>query len=117
MRSGAGGPEQEEWGAAIDVVLPIFADGGTHVNISGAALAKNAPNRDNAVALLEYLVSDEAQAIYAWGNYEYPANSGAAVDPIIAALGVLQPDGLALGDVAANRKTASRLAEEIGFDD
>ena len=66
MRSGAGGPEQQEWGDAIKVILPTFADGaGTHVNISGAAVAKNAPNKDNAVKLLEFLVSPEAQAIYA----------------------------------------------------
>src|SRR5690606_35760028 len=52
MRSGAGGPDQLKWGAAINVVLPTFKDGGTHVNISGAAVAKNAPNRDNAVKLL-----------------------------------------------------------------
>ena len=66
MRSGAGGPEQQEWGDAIKVILPTFADGaGTHVNISGAAVAKNAPNKENAVKLLEFLVSPEAQAIYA----------------------------------------------------
>ena len=88
MRSGAGGPEQQEWGDAIKVILPTFADGaGTHVNISGAAVAKHAPNKDNAVKLLEFLVSPEAQAIYAKANFEYPVLAGAEIDPIIAALG------------------------------
>ncbi len=73
MRSGAGGEEQKAWGGAIDVILPTFKDGlGTHVNVSGAAVAKNAPNRDEAVKLLEFLVSDEAQGLYAKANYEYP---------------------------------------------
>ena len=72
MRSGAGGPEQEQWGAAIKVILPTFEGGGTHVNISGASVARNAPNRAAAVRFLEYLVSDEAQELYAEANFEYP---------------------------------------------
>jgi iron(III) transport system substrate-binding protein len=116
MRSGAGGPEQEEWAKAIKVVLPTFEDGGTHVNVSGAAIAKNAPNKDNAVAFLEFLVSDEAQALYAKQNFEYPVKEGAMVDPIIAELGTLDTDGLSLVEIAANRKAASQLVDEVGFD-
>jgi len=116
MRSGAGGPEQEAWGDAIKVLLPTFADGGTHVNVSGAALAKNAPNRDNAVQFMEFLVSDEAQGIYAKANYEYPVKPGASVDPIIAEFGQLETDDLALVDIAAQRAAASRLVDEVGFD-
>ncbi len=116
MRSGAGGPEQEEWANAIKVVLPTFEGGGTHVNVSGAAVAVNAPNRDNAVAFLEFLVSDEAQALYARQNFEYPVKEGATVDPIIAELGTLDTDGLSLVAIAANRKAASQLVDEVGFD-
>ncbi len=116
MRSGAGGPEQVEWGNAIDVVIPTFAEGGTHVNVSGAAVARNAPNKDNAVRFLEFLTSDEAQALYAKANFEYPVKAGAVVDPIIADLGELGPDSLALTEIAANRKAASQLVDEVGFD-
>jgi len=116
MRSGAGGPEQVAWGNAIDVVIPTFAEGGTHVNVSGAAVARNAPNKGNAVRFLEFLVSDEAQAIYAKANFEYPVKAGAVVDPIIADLGELGPDSLPLGEIARNRKAASRLVDEVGFD-
>jgi len=116
MRSGRGGPEQERWGGAIKVILPTFEDGATHVNISGAAVARHAPNRDAAVALLEYLVSDAAQKIYAEANYEYPVKRGAAIDPIIAALGNLEVDATALTEVARNRDTASRLVDRVGFD-
>ena len=72
MRSGAGGPEQDEWGNAINVVLPTFEGGGTHVNVSGAAVAKNAPNKDNAVKLLEFLVSDEAPGALRQGQFRVP---------------------------------------------
>ena len=117
MRSGAGGPEQQEWGSAIKVILPTFADGaGTHVNINGAAVAKNAPNRDNAVKLMEFLVSPEAQAIYARANYEYPVVEGAEIDPLIAELGELKVDPLPLIEAAKERKAASELVDKVGFD-
>lgn len=116
MRSGSGGPEQKKWGEAINVVLPTFENGGTHVNISGAALARNAPNRDAAVKLLEYLVSDKAQQEYAALDFEYPVKPGVKPAPLIAALGTLNPDTLSLQQIAAHRKAASLLAERIGFD-
>ncbi len=116
MRSGAGGPEQETWAESIKVILPTFEQGGTQVNVSGAAVARHAPNREQAVQLLEYLVSDEAQKVYAEANFEYPVRASAAVDPIIAEFGTLQPDAANLTEVARNRKAASELAEKVGFD-
>lgn len=116
MRSGKGGPEQEKWGEAIKVILPTFKDGGTQVNISGAGIAKHAPNKAEAVKLLEFLVSDEAQGIYAKANYEYPVKAGASIDPLIAELGELKPDAVPLTEIAKARKTASELAEKVGFD-
>lgn len=116
MRSGAGGPDQKKWGEAIHVVLPSFADGGTHVNASGAAIAKNAPHRADAVKFLEFLVSDEGQKIYTQDNFEYPVKAGAPVSPIIAELGTLKPDALPLADIAKHRKAASLLVDRLGFD-
>jgi iron(III) transport system substrate-binding protein len=117
MRSGTGGPEQQEWGNAIKVIMPTFADhAGTHVNISGVSIAKHAPDRANAVKLLEFLVSPEAQAIYASGNYEYPVLAGAKVDPIVAALGTLKVDTLPLHEIYEHRQTASELVDKVGFD-
>jgi iron(III) transport system substrate-binding protein len=116
MRSGKGGPDQLKWGAAINPLLPTFKGGGTHVNISGAAIAKHAPNKANALKLLEYLVSNEAQSLYARVNYEYPVRNGAAVEPIIASFGTLKPDSLDLVAIAKNRKLASILVDKVGFD-
>jgi iron(III) transport system substrate-binding protein len=116
MRSGTGGADQKTWGSAIKVLLPTFAGGGTHVNVSGAAVARHAPNRAAAVRFLEYLVSDEAQKIYAEANFEYPVKAGAAVHPIIAALGPLRVDALSLTEIARHRAAASRLVDKVGFD-
>lgn len=116
MRSGGGGPEQEKWGAAIQVILPKFTNGATHVNASGAAIAKFAPNRDNAVKFLEFLVSNEGQKIYTQDNFEYPVKVGAEMHPIIKALGTLTPDPLALSDMAKHRKAASLIMDRVGFD-
>ncbi|OCX15298.1 Fe(3+) ABC transporter substrate-binding protein [Ectopseudomonas hydrolytica] len=119
MKNAAEGSEDRAWGNAIKVVRPTFAnstDGGTHVNITGASLAKNAPNRDNAVKFLEYLVSPAAQAIYANANYEYPVRDGVQVDPVMAALGPLKVDTLNIAEVAKYRKQASELVDKVGFD-
>jgi len=115
MRGGKGGPEQEKWGAAINPLLATFKGGGTHVNISGAAVAKHSPNKGNAQKLLEYLVTNEAQALYAKVNYEYPVRASAAVDPIIASFGALKPDPIDIGAIAKHRKTAANLVVKVGF--
>ena len=116
MRSGAGGPDQTKWGQAIDVVLPTFQKGGTQVNLSGASVARHAPHRADAVRLLEYLVSDEAQKLYAEVNYEYPVKPGAPIHPLIAAIGTLKVDALPIGDIVKHRAAASRLVDKVGFD-
>ena len=116
MASGAGGDEQKAWSDAVKVILPTFEDGGTLVNVSGAAVAAHAPNRDEAVQLLEYLVSDEAQKLYAEANFEYPVSATAEVHPLIAAFGPLQPDSQSLTEVLPFRARASELVDEVNFD-
>lgn len=116
MRSGRGGAEQTKWGEAIKVVLPTFQGGGTHVNVSGAGVAKNAPNREAAVKFLEHLVSPEAQKIYAEANFEFPVRQGATIHPIVAALGKLNVDPVPLAEIARHRVTASKLIDKVGFD-
>lgn len=116
MRSGKGGDEQKTWGEGIKVLLPTFKDGGTQVNISGAAVAKNAPHKDAAVKLLEYLVSDEAQQLYAKANFEYPVKPGAPLDPIVESFGELKIDSVPLSEIVSHRKQASELVDKVGFD-
>jgi len=118
MKSAKEGTDARKWGDAIKVVRPVFAkSGGTHVNISGAAVAKNAPQRANAVRLLEFLVSEPAQALYAQANHEYPVRKGVALDPVIGqAIGELKVDPLPLTEIARYRKQASVLVDKVGFD-
>lgn len=110
-------PEEKEWAAAIKVLFPNAGDRGTHVNISGMALAKNAPNKDNAVKFMEFLASGEAQEIYAEQVFEYPVMPGAKTSDIVASFGTIKPDTLSLADIAANRKAASELVDKVGFND
>ena len=119
MKAARKGTDARMWGDAIQVVRPTFAgkNSGTHVNISGAALAKNAPNRDNAVKLMEFLVSAPAQQIYAEADYEYPVRKGVPLAPIIAeSIGELTVDPLPVAEIAKYRKQASALVDKVGFD-
>ncbi len=108
-------PERKPWAEAIKVIYPTFQGGGTHVNISGFALAKNAPNKAEAIRLAEWLVGDKAQALYARQNFEHPVRAGIALDPTVAAFGTMKPDDTALADLAKNRKAASELVDKVGF--
>lgn len=116
MRSGKGGPDQKKWGDGIGVLMPTFEGGGTHVNVSGAAVARNAPHKEAAIKLMEFAVSPAMQAVYAQQNLEYPVLATASVDPIIAGLGPLKVDAISLVDIAKNRKLASELIDKAGFD-
>ncbi|RDI19577.1 Fe(3+) ABC transporter substrate-binding protein [Pseudacidovorax intermedius] len=120
MKGSKEGSDARKWGDGIQVVRPVFGGtqpGGTHVNISGAAVARHAPQKANAVKLLEFLVSEPAQAMYAQANYEYPVRKGVALDPIIGqTIGELKVDPLPLTEIAKHRKQASLLVDKVGFD-
>jgi iron(III) transport system substrate-binding protein len=117
MMSAPAGSEQRAWGDAIKVIQPTFKkSGGSFVNISGATLTKSAPNRENAVKLMEFLVSDPAQAMFADINFEYPVKAGVKVNAIVESFGTLKPDTLSLAEVAKYRKRASKLVEQVRFD-
>jgi iron(III) transport system substrate-binding protein len=86
---------------------------GTHVNISGMLMVKSAPNKNNAIKLMEFLASDEAQALYASANYEYPVNPAVAPDNTVAAWGALKPDSINVAEIAKHLKRASELVAEV----
>lgn len=108
--------DRKPWADATQVVLPTFREGGTHLNVSGAVLAKHAPNKANALKLIEWLTSQDAQQIYAATNYEYPVRAGVPLDPVVASFGPLKPDTLPLAAIAKGRKVASTLVDKVGFD-
>ena len=110
-------PEQKAAAEAVNVVFPTFANGGgTHMNISGVAMTKSAPNKEAALKLMEFLVSDAAQKIYAETNYEFPVKAGVPVSDLVASWGTFTADTLPLTDVAAQRPAALKLMESANFD-
>jgi iron(III) transport system substrate-binding protein len=109
-------PEQKAWGAAIRPLFPNANDRGSHVNISGMAMAKHAPNKANALKLMEFLASEEAQKIYATANNEYPVNPKVQPSEIVQSWGKLKPDPLPLENIAKYRKKASELVDKVNFD-
>jgi iron(III) transport system substrate-binding protein len=109
-------PEQNEWAEAVRIVFPNQNGRGAHVNVSGAAVTKSAPNRDNAIKLLEFLVSDEAQQLYAEENFEYPIKEGVPLHPVVASWGEFEADDVSLSEVANYRAAASRLVDKVGYD-
>ncbi|RJF70752.1 Fe(3+) ABC transporter substrate-binding protein [Rhodopseudomonas palustris] len=109
-------PDKKPWAEATKVILPTFAGGGTHVNLSGVLLAKHAPNKANGLKLIEWLAGEKAQQIYADANYEYPIRPGVPLNPTIASYGKLTADSLPIAEIAAQRKTASTLVDKVGFD-
>jgi iron(III) transport system substrate-binding protein len=113
----ANNPEQKAWADAVKVIMPKFRDGGTHVNISGFAVVKTAPNKAEALKLGEWLVSPEAQKIYASQNFEYPVVAGTELDPVVAGWGALAMDTLPLSDIAKNRKAVSEIVDDVAFND
>jgi iron(III) transport system substrate-binding protein len=108
--------DRKPWAEATKVILPIFQGGGTHVNLSGVVLAKHAPNKANAIKLMEWLLSEKAQHLYADMNYEYPLLSEVRVNPTIAGYGQLKPDSLPVAEIARHKKAASALVDKVGFD-
>lgn len=110
-------PEQKEWANAVRIIFPDMDGAGTHVNVSGAILARNAPHKANAEKLIDFLLSDEAQALYAEINYEYPVVPGIPTSPTVAGFGTLNPDTMPLVDIAAQRDAASALVDEVRFDE
>lgn len=110
-------PEQKEWANSVNIIFPNTDDRGTHVNISGAVVAKYAPNKDNAVTLLEFLASDKGQEMYADVNNEYPVKEGIPWSPLVTSWGSFKPDPISLNAIAALRKKASELVDKVGFDE
>jgi iron(III) transport system substrate-binding protein len=99
----------------IGWVFPNQETTGTHVNISAAGVAANAPHPDAAISFLEYLTTPEAQAYFANQNYEYPAVADAQVGEVPASLGEFRADTLNLSLLGENQPLAQQIFNEIGF--
>ena len=109
-------PEQKKWAASVNIIFPTQGDSGTHVNISGAGATKSGKNKDNSIKLIEFLSGDAAQKIYAEDNFEYPVKAGTALHPLVASWGKFKADTVYLSKIAEHRARATRIMDEVRFD-
>jgi len=105
-------PADQEVAKKVGIFFPNQNDRGAHVNISGAGVTKSAKNRENAIKLLEFLVSPEAQKNFAHANFEYPVNEGVTISPVVKAWGEFKEDTLSLSEVGENGIKATKIAQE-----
>jgi len=108
--------EQKAWADAVYINFPNQETTGTHVNISGMAMAKYAPNKDNALKLMEFLAGDTAQSMYAEVNYEYPVKPGVKPSELVASWGEFKADTISLDEIASHHEAATKLLDEVKFD-
>ncbi len=100
----------------LGIVFPNQSGRGTHVNVSGAGVMKNAPHRDAAILFLEYLAGDEAQRYFADGNNEWPVVAGVRVgNPVLAAFGAYKVDPLNVAVLGRNQPSAQMIYDRVGW--
>ena len=109
--------EQKPWADSVRIVFPTFEDGGTHLNITGVAMTKSAPNQEEAMQLVEFLASPEGQQIYADINNEYPVAPGASASELVSSWGDFEADSTSLSTIADLRPQALKIVEEVNFDE
>lgn len=109
-------PEQKSWAEAVYINFPNQANRGTHINVSGMAMPKYAPNKEQAVKLMEFLASDKAQHAYAEVNMEYPVKVDVKPSEMVASWGEFKADTLAIEKLAEYHGAAVKLLDEVKFD-
>ena len=111
-------PDERAAMEKVRVVFPNQGTSGTHINIGGAAVAKHAKNRDNAIAFMEFLASPFAQDYFANGNNEFPAVKGLKIaNPAIKAMGGdnFKAENIPLGVVAKNMTKVQQMMDRVGY--
>ncbi|MDB5653710.1 MAG: iron transporter substrate-binding protein [Tardiphaga sp.] len=115
LRDDREGADWKQWAGQVKALPTTFENGGTHVNLTGAAVAKNAPHRAAAIAFLDFLVTPAAQKLYAAAELEYPVLAAAEPHPLVAAMGAFTPDTVPIDQIAANQKAAVILIRKVDF--
>jgi iron(III) transport system substrate-binding protein len=99
----------------VSLFFPNQNDRGTHINVSGAGVAKYAPNKSNAIQFIEFLMSESSQEIFATANYEYPVNPKVAPSDLLKSWGEFKEDQLSLSVLGDNNKKAVLLFDEVNW--
>jgi iron(III) transport system substrate-binding protein len=102
-------------GQQMEIFFPNQEGRGTHVNVSGAGIAKYAPNKANAIKFIEFLSSEGAQEIFSSSNFEYPVNPKVKMSPLLQSWGTFKEDKLSLSTLGALNKSAVLLFDQVGW--
>jgi iron(III) transport system substrate-binding protein len=108
-------PDDKKLVEKVGIIWPNQNSSGTHINISGAGVLRNAPHKDAAVRFLEYLASDQAQLYFANGNHEYPVVEGVLDDPEIKSLGSFKGDAINVSVYGKNQPLAAKTYDRAGW--
>ncbi len=109
-------PEQATWANAVRIIFPDQDQDGTHMNVSGMSLTAAAPNKDEAIALMEFLVGEKAQALYSEVNHEFPVDPSKPASDLVASWGKFKYDPLPMTKIASQRALATKLVDRVGYD-
>jgi iron(III) transport system substrate-binding protein len=106
--------EEIKAGNSVGVFFPNQGEdeSGSHINVSGIGLAKNAPNKENAIKLMEFLTSESAQKTYTDTSYEYPANPNVEPNEIVKKWGSFKKDILDLNKLGVFRNKAIEIFDK-----
>lgn len=109
--------EEINAGKSVSVFFPNQGEGqrGSHINVSGIALAKNSPNKSNALKLIRYLTTDEAQETYVNNTYEYSVKPNIMPNKIVSDWGSFRKDPLDLNMLGIKRNDAIRIFDAAGW--
>lgn len=99
----------------IGIFFPNQADRGTHMNVSGGGIAKYSPNKANAIKLLEFLASDQAQKVFAEANQEYPVKPGIPLSATLSGWGAFKGDTLSIVELGKLNATAVKVFDAAGW--
>ncbi|MFD0963944.1 Fe(3+) ABC transporter substrate-binding protein [Pseudofulvibacter geojedonensis] len=108
-------PEEIKAGEGVTVFFPNQEGRGAHINVSGAGVAKYAPNKENAIKFIEFLVSEPAQKVFAQANYEYPVNTKVEASDLLKSWGDFKEDTLSLQKLGENNKKAVLTFDTAGW--
>ena len=106
---------QRESVKKVKIFFPEFKNGGTHINVSGAGVAKYAPNKDNAIKFIEFMASKEAQELFAKGNYEYPVLAGVKSSDLVSSWGQFKDDTISINTLGENNAAAIKVFDKAGW--
>eukprot|EP00033_Pygsuia_biforma_P004265 GCRY01004676.1.p1 GENE.GCRY01004676.1~~GCRY01004676.1.p1 ORF type:complete len:340 (-),score=-21.74 GCRY01004676.1:129-1022(-) len=99
----------------VKIFFPTFENGGTHINVSGAGVAKYAPNKENAIKFIEFLASPDAQELFAKGNFEYPILKSVKPSKLVASWGTFEDDKISINTLGENNAKAVKIFDQAGW--